>query len=306
MIQALRAPLTPVRSAVVIAAVALLGGVLGYLTAGGRAPQAVSVSPGETVAVRDVRLALPDGWATQGAAPPRALALPGARTLTGTFTDVVVAQAPAGGTSLLPARLLRSLRPPPPSPITAGGLTAWSYALALPGRGAPEAEVDAVPTTRGVVLLACIGPPSTVRAADCESGLRALRLVGARPLPPGPDAALLSTLPGVVSELSAARTASRERLAAGATPDARARAARELQSAYGRAAGALAPVAAGTADAVATLSVLRRLAARHAVLAGATAAQYAAGATTAVAAIRTDERALERLLGRWEARMASG
>src|SRR4051812_4842162 len=180
MIQALRAPLTPVRSAMVIAVVALLGGVLGYLISSDRAPQASApISPARTLAVGDVRLALPDGWVTPGAAAPRALALPGARTVIGTFTDVVVAQAPAAGPSLLPASLLRSLRPPPPVPITAGGLRAWSYAVALPGRGTPQAESDAVPTASGGGLPARRGPPSRPRAAEHGAGRR-LRIGPAR------------------------------------------------------------------------------------------------------------------------------
>ena len=305
-----RRPSPVVRAALLVAAVVAAGFALG-LYAGRRPASDDRGSPPVQQVLRagDVRVTMSRDWKRTSAAarPIPGLDVARAQTLAAPYSRVVVAQSAPGGPSLLPARLLRALggAPPPPTVVRSGRLSAWRYALTL-GRGpGRQADVDAIPTTDGVVLVACVGPIGEVRQMDCDAALRTVHIEGARPLPVGPEAGFLSGLRRVVARLSAARRAGRERLAAATDPAARVRAAGQIATAYDAAAGRLGRLVARAGDGRRTVALLRRLRDEHVGLANAAALGDSLGATFAVGLIRADEKALEAQLARRRDEMAA-
>ena len=203
----------------------------------------------------------------------------------------VLAVHPPDHPSLLPADLVeRAGRAPVPAPARAGA-GAWRYELSSPG-ASDRMTVIVAPSTGGVVTLACLAPGDTSNA--CADAARTLALDRGAWLRAGPEAAAQIALPAVLGRLNARRRAARTELAEAQRPAGRRRAALQLATAYGAAAGALAPVAAGRAAGLPPL--LRALAADHRLLARAHAGGKRAPALRAGAAIERREQRLAALL----------
>ena len=198
---------------------------------------------------------------------------------------------------LLPASVVDAAGPPPALPVVRGddGRTAWRYVL--PG-GAPGTQVVAfaLPTTGGVVTIACAAAPRRLRAASdtCERAVATIRLKGAQALPPASETAAAIAAPAVVARLNRVRRAERRHLAATTSPRARRRAAGRVAAAYAAAARDLRPLAGGGARRLPT--ALDDLARAHRRLGEASRRRRPAAARRAGARIQAGERRLEARL----------
>ena len=301
---ALRRPVPgrTVFAATVLAAAA--GVVLGLAVAPDPPPPAAAPAPAPRIGLASgvARLPLPADWRPLG----RISTFPGferATAVRAAGAEAALDLRLPDDASLLPASVVAAAGGRLPAPQVRGpdGRTAWRYDL--PGaRPGTRIAAFALPTTGGVVTIACAAPEVQLERAakTCERAVATIRLKGARALPPAPETAAAILLPDVAGRLNAVRRSARARLAATRSPGARSAAALRLADAYAAAARTLAPVAAGEARAVA--ATLARLGRDHRRLAAASRTRRAAAARRAGARIVRQERrlagGLARLTGR--------
>ncbi len=251
---------------VVVAAVvgALLGGSSKSSTGG--APFTNSASAGV------IELSFPAGWervASQPTIPGLTLSNPivlvptaiggGSATLSaGTTTATGPSLLPAGFVGQLPGGL------PQATPVQLGTVQALRYSAPAPRGSSGSIVLYAVPTTAGVVTIACTGPTGAPATVTCERIAGTLHLVGTTAYPLGASAEYATTLTHAFAALAAARAPAEAALASAKTPGAQAAAATKLAGAYTAAAHALSglqlsPAVAGVnAQLMAALSALAR------------------------------------------------
>jgi len=288
---------TPVRVAVaaMLAAVsgACVGTALSHDTpAGADGPRPARVGLASGVA----RLPLPAGWVPLH----RHSSLPGLRDATavlGAHSIVALDIRSPDDPSLLPADVRAAAGGTLPAPRLqrVGGRSTWRYEL-------PEARLRAgvvamtLPTTGGVVTVACDASASSITAAneDCTEAIGALRLVGATELPPAPEAAAQILLPGIVAGLNRRRRSGRRALRSTRSPRLRSEAALRLAAAYRRAAERLRPVAAGEARSL--VGAFAELGGDHLDLAESIPRRDAVATHRAATAIERGEQGLQQLL----------
>lgn len=226
-------------------ALALAAGGGWLLGASSRAP-APTVAPNSVTALGDVRLELEAGWAP--AAPVEGLKA--FAPVPGLPARAVIASGPAVDASLIPASLRAGLPDGLPAPrrATLGGLAAWSYGP-LRDRGR-LVELTVVPTTGGMLAVACVAPRSAWSGAlGCADGVHAIA-TDDRALAPARDLAFRQAAGPVLDTLDEARVAGRARLGAG-----RRAAAASLARAHREAASALAPFVVPGAPAAAVAAL---------------------------------------------------
>jgi hypothetical protein len=151
--------------------------------------------------------------------------------------------------SLLPTPLLDAAGSSPgrPRAVRLDGRRSWMYTAVPARRTADTMDITVLPTTAGVMSVACAAPRlAFAGAVSCASDLRIV-LDGARALRPTIDLAFRLRLPEVAPRLDSERVTQRMALSRARTPAAQARAARRLAAAHARAAGSLAPLARGGA-----------------------------------------------------------
>jgi hypothetical protein len=135
------------------------------------------------------------------------------------------------------------------------GLQAYRYRdVKLSGFDKPV-TVYAVPTNQGVATMACVG----LTAAVCDASANTLSLVSAKGFPVGPSADYAKTVGGAMGALSGAAKSGQSKLQSAKTPKAQAAAARQLNGAYGKAAGALNGLDLSPADALANAKLVSAL-----------------------------------------------
>jgi hypothetical protein len=242
------------------------------------------------------RLPLPAGWEPLR----RRSSLPGlhdATAVRGVHSAVALDIRAPEDSSLLPADVVAASAGDLPAPrlLRLDGRRAWRYEI--PGaRPQTRLVALALPTTGGVVTIACQADAAAIglAQAECEGAMGALQLEGAEDLAPAPETAARIVLPATVARLNQQRRRGRRALAATRSPRGRSEAARLLARAYVTAAERLRPLAAGEAR---RLTVgCAELARRHRALAVASRRRDARSARRAVAAIENGERRLAPLL----------
>jgi hypothetical protein len=195
--------------------------------------------------------------------------------------------------SLIPSVLRETLARTPGEPRTGllAGRRAWLYA------GVPLTvrdnliDVTVVPTTAGVLTIACVASPSVWAAASgCASDVQQITVDGASPVPPAEMSSQWRLLVAL-TQLEGARATARKRLQAATTPRAQARVARRVGAAYGSAVTAVAPHADGS-QAETIVSLLRQTGEGYERLAAAATAGQGRKYDAARAAIRKSEAAL--------------
>jgi hypothetical protein len=252
---------------------------------------------GPTFAAGDLRVSLPIGW-TRTRTGPDVPGFPGgARTLHARVREAAVAIAvlPAERASLLPSALAD--RPPRPRVVSTRTIRGYHYVLPSTSRR----DVIAVPTTQGVVTIACTAAPP----GECERALRGLRLARGSFVAPDANAAFLARLPAAATTLDAQHLRTRERLARTTDPEEAAGAAARLAAAYeatGRTLRPLAPTTHG--QAAATVALLDRLGDGYARLARAVGSGDHRAFKTTATAIDADEARLAASLQAWQRRLA--
>ena len=245
------------------------------------------------------RLTLPAGW--ERLRRPAIPSLRRAASARGAYSDLVLDVRSPEDASLIPRPLLGPIGAPPrPSLYSSGGRVAWSYKLSGP-RARTRTTAFAMPTTRGVVTVACVADESFAMYTDpeCEDALAGLELSGAAPLRPAPETAARMVAGPTIARLDHVRAAARRALATTRSPALRARAARRIAAAYAAAGRRLRPLARGAAAPLPR--ALAALARDHRSLAAAIAGRDAGSAAGAGHAIERRERQLAARL-----RAASG
>jgi hypothetical protein len=278
------------RGAVTLAAAAAGVGI-GSALAGDPPEPAAPPLPRIALASGPATLPLPAGWT----ALDRRSSLPGfeeATAVRGNVGQVALDIGAPEDASLLPAAVAADGAPRAVVRLT-GGLTVWRYDLPGPDPGTNVAAL-VLPTTRGVVTIACAAaePRFRAAAAECEHAMASLKLDGAVALDPRPATAAAIVLRDMMPALNRRRRAERSRLAAAQSPAARSAAALRLAERHAAAAARLRPLAAGAGSRVAaTLAILAR---DHRALAAASRRRDPRAAQAAGAAIERDEQRLAR------------
>jgi len=252
-------PLVLGAALVLAAATALAGWLAGGVATNEPAPKAPDLQPAR-VGSLDLQVsgewkAVPGGRDVKGFEPGSALTF---APIPGLSLRALVALAPAEHTSLVPGPLRDRLSDPLPKPTQArlAGAPAWTYTMSGSERRDGLLEITVVPTTAGVLSVACVGSVSSASSV-CGAGVRRLDLNGARSLHPAPDLAFRERLSTVVDRLDSQRVALRRELRG--SPDGRGQAAvaGRLALAHRDAAGGLAPFATPTGPTADLLGALR-------------------------------------------------
>jgi hypothetical protein len=265
------------------AALALVAAAAGWLVAHRIAAHPAPVRPltsDRVLRAGPARLRVSVPW-TPAKRPPAVPGLADAPAWTpyaGITTTVSVALLPAQDASLLPGALAQG-KLPKPETAKLGGVQAHAYRGLRSGDSVLDVYV--VPTTRGVLTLACAAAAQTPEApAWCLNGLEQITVDGARPLRPAADTAYRLGAPVLLRTLDGARVRNRRALRAAHLYVGQARAARGLAATYQAAARAVAPLAPASGAAAAVPGALRTAAAAYGGLAR--------------AAVRRDKRAWSR------------
>jgi hypothetical protein len=199
-------------------------------------------------------------------------------------THVVAGRLPSDGPTLLPEDLLASLpaKPPAATPVRLGKVDAYRYSGLAPRGSDRRADVYVVPTSSGVVTLACVAPagaPPSFPAA-CEEIVGSLAISDGGVYPLGPDRAFAKRLNGAMRTLNARRATLRRRLRSEDRAAGQSRDATGLARAFSTAAATVAASRTGPAVAPDRASIVKAM--------RGTAKQYRA---LARAAARDDRRA---------------
>jgi serine/threonine protein kinase len=255
-------PPTPVLGAGIAAVVvaAIGGGLLGSSTSGADP----SPAPLQRVASGLVSLQLPGDWTSlrQPVIPGLTfIGEPIARAAVGEAAgdaELIAGRVAATGPTLLPESLRRRLGGSPEAEaVRIGPLQALRYRDLPAGDDGGLLTIYAVPTTRGVAVVACRfqAAAATAFRPQCDGAAASLRLRGARPYGVGPSAAYARRLNAAIAALSRERAVQRRALASAELPGLQATAAKRLASAYAAAADALrgadlGPAGAGRNEAI--------------------------------------------------------
>ncbi len=252
------------RSPVALAAPALLLVLIaGFLT--GRLIFGDEPSFPNSASTDALGLTFPDAWQRVDD-PPR---IPGlhfedrlalAPDRPGRYPLLVAGQVAASGPALLPRAFLRRLgERPRPEAVRLHELAAYRYRDLRPRGFAGRLTLFVVPTTRGVATVACAAERSSAELGACGRIAQTLELVDGKPYPLGADERYADTLDQALGKLRRRRGAGRRRLAEATTPSAQAGSARDVASAYGAAATALARASVGPAAQAANRAIVAAL-----------------------------------------------
>jgi hypothetical protein len=289
-------------------ACAVISALLGWLAGRAVTPWAPG-SSGESRTVRlgRVELIVPASWTpvepartrVPGLDPRGSLAFEIAPGVAG--YAVVALAAGAGDPGLIPPSLLHALKKPFGAPVSVAlaGHRAWAYRGVATRRRALAMDVAVLPTSAGVLSVACVGTrPMLIATAGCEQNVEHISLAGARVLEPTRAVAFSLIEGSALARLGRRRDRGDRALHAARTHEVQARALTEVGDAYAAAAARLAPLAPGDGDRTRLVASLREAArayrrARAAAAAGAPAAYGAAGA-----AVLAAETRVARMVGR--------
>jgi hypothetical protein len=262
-------------------------------------PDSAAPAPAKptTISAGDLSLTLPRSWRRLTTVPVVAGFSAEALAARGPRADVVATVLPPQGPTLLPSALVDEVGGilPHADTVEVAGRAALRYAGLSNGR----MDIYAVPTTAGVVSIACLAPRSAALLHGCDAALDGVGLGHAAPVAPDERAAFAIGLPTVVAGLNRARADGRRALARQTTPRGRAQVSRRLGGAYRDAARVLSPLAGDDPDTTGIVRQLDRLAAEHRALAVASFRRLPGAAGRAGARIRASEQRLADELGKW-------
>ena len=289
----------------VLIAAALLALVAGLLLGGGSSGSGAAFT--DTASAGYVELSFPSGWQRLGSAPAipgLALSQPLALTTgpaagaasassAASAQRLLAGEVAAAGPSLLPAALTAALDGtlPRPEPVRLGAYQAYRYSgLSVHGLALPL-TLYAVPTTSGVVTIACLGSSAAGSGSQCAQIAATLKLSGTTAFGLAPSPQYAATLGGTLGTLSGAVHTGTARLRVASSASAQASAAAQLAAAYTTASRALARLSVSPAVQSANASLAASLAALsrdYGALASAARAGSEAAYTRAQRAIGSD------------------
>jgi hypothetical protein len=249
----------------VLGALLAAAGVAGWLVApsseksAANAPALASSASNAALQVR-----FPARWRQTDAGPPiDGLKLADPVALAGAQRDaaIVAGTSDATGPTLLPKALLRRLPGQPhATAVKLGPLAAYRYGPVTASSPRQRLIVYAIPTTIGVVTLACLDGAASAHGG-CETIATTLRLRGARAYPLGPSPAYAKALGAGIHRLDGERARDRDALTVARTRPGQSHVARALGDAYRVAAQALRTQSVSPADRPANDRIVTALAA---------------------------------------------
>jgi serine/threonine protein kinase len=251
----------------------LVAAVLGFVLGGsGGGSEPTSTAPAVPRANAAMKLKIPEGWADAKAPEVPGLTLADAKSAAGSGATVAfgTVREDADNSTLLPTGLLQAAGDVPEREavkLGPDGTEAYRYAnVELEGLNRPV-TLYTVPTTQGVVTIACV--PA---AASCDGVANTLELNGDA-FPVGPSADYAKSVNGALVALNRSVARGRAALGEAKRPAAQARAAADLRAAYQKAAASLRGQELSPADRGANARLVAAL--------GGMAKAYGQGATAA-------------------------
>jgi hypothetical protein len=229
-----------------VIAAAALAAVVGFLLGGGSGGSGEAFD--HSASSGPVELSFPSSWQqlpSVSAIPglkisqPLALAQQGAGGASA--QHLLAGEESASGPSLLPAALTAALSGalPRPEPVQLGTLQAYRYSgVSVHGLAGPL-TLYAVPTTGGVVTIACLGSAPAGAAVQCAQIAATLKLNGATAFGLAPTQGYATALGSAFGALRSAVDAGTTHLHAASSASAQAAAATQLAVAYSSASSAL-------------------------------------------------------------------
>ena len=294
---AARWPRLPRSFVLAAALLVVLAGAAGWAARSFRGSDVPPAAPTvRTVNLDAASLAVPGAWASVPVAEAKLPALgPHAAAfapIPGLSGHAVVALAPFGDATLLPAAVRDLAGPGEPRKTTLAGLPAWRYrehGLA-DGRAA---QVTVAPTTAGSITVVCVAKDAAWPGVQgCAADVTDAGLRDATPLVPSPTLAFRRELAPAMERLNARRGELRAALRGAATRRGQARFATRLRRAHLRAMTALAATASADGAPRRVQRELRRTARSYGRLAVAARNGWPGRYRQARLAIRRSDRAL--------------
>ena len=237
----------------VLIAAAVLALVAGLLLGGGSSGSGAAFT--DSASAGYVELSFPGGWQRLGSAPtvtgltfsqPLALSTGSAAGASSTYSAsssqrLLAGEVGATGPSLLPAAFTAALNGPLPhaEPVRLGTLEAYRYSgLSVHGLASPL-TLYTVPTTGGVVTIACLGTSAAGSGSQCAQIAATLKLNGTTAFGLAPSKQYASALGSAFATLNSAVNTGSARLRTASSAAAQATAAAQLATAYTTASRAL-------------------------------------------------------------------
>jgi hypothetical protein len=245
--------------AIVVAAVLAL--VAGLLLGGGSSGSGAAFT--DSASAGYVELSFPSGWQRLASVPtipglafsqPLVLSTGSATGASSTYSAssgqrLLAGEVAAAGPSLLPAAFTTALNGtlPHPEPVRLGAYEAYRYSgLSVHGLASPL-TLYTVPTTGGVVTIACLGSTAAASGSQCAQIAATLKLSGTTAFGLAPSQQYASALGSTFGTLNSAVNTGTARLRAASSAAAQAAAAAQLAAAYTTASRALAKLSVSPA-----------------------------------------------------------
>jgi hypothetical protein len=218
-----------------VAAAGTLAALAGSRVAAGIKPAKPASPPDRIASVGPARLVVPADWRP---VPPSSAGVAGLEAGRAAVfqpasrpgTRVVAVFDPTVAPSLIPDELRPAavLAEGAPTRARVRGWPAWVYRADLAGVGGRGGSVTALPTTAGVLGVACTSVADRQADSDCASELGSVTVPGASALVPSRSLALALQLPAVIDRLNRGRSTHRAWLKGARTNESQAEAARRL------------------------------------------------------------------------------
>jgi hypothetical protein len=269
-----------------------------------RSPSRDGAGASRTITLGPASLKVPASWSAIGVASAGIPRLDSTSTRAFRIDDglgqrAFVTLAAPSDRLLIPSSLRPQLRPPFAAPIPAflAGYPAWSYSSVSTVSPNVMMELTVVPTTAGVLAVACTSRSAEAAPSECDQDVAQLFVSGARILPPTRETGFRLAMSPVLAQLQDDRAAVEPKLTAASDGAAQAQALQAFGEAYAAAARRLDPFAPGAGRAATLVESLDR-AARAYRAAGTAASTGAFGDYfEARAAVKTAESNVATALG---------
>ncbi len=236
----------------VLIAAAVLALIAGLLLGGSSGSSGTAFT--DSASSGYVELSFPSSWRRLGSAPtipgltfsqPLALSTGSAAGASHTYAaagqPLLAGEVGASGPALLPAAFTAALNgtPPHPEAVRLGAYEAYRYSgLSVHGLASPL-TLYTVPTTGGVVTIACVGSTAAASGSQCAQIAATLKLNGTTAFGLAPSPQYASALRSTFGTLNSPVNAGTARLHAASSAAAQAAAAAQLAAAYTTASRAL-------------------------------------------------------------------
>lgn len=302
--------LQPLARFVLLPALALACMVVAALAGWGasralRSPSGDAADASRTVTIGRARLKVPTSWTAMN---PTKAGIPGLDSTStrafriddGLGRHAFVTLAAPADRGLIPSSLRPELRSPfgAPIPFFLAGYPAWSYSRVSTARPNVVMEVTVLPTTAGVLAVACPSRSAVASPSECDQDVDQVFVAGAHVLRPTPETAFQLAMSPVLTQLQNERAAVEPKLTAARDGGAQAQALQVFGEAYSAAARRLDPLAPSPGRAATLVASLHSAARAYRAAAIAASIGAIGDYSVARAAVKAAESKVARALSR--------